>query len=227
MKNRNSFLYFDSRSWTTTKVASLSFFLFFFFFRSKKEIDHHLLKMNRGREVKIGGHDRYSINLSRSRAILPRETLIKPRSTDVITVPCSHAGRKAWLMELLPSLPLRLTRKKDILYPFLFLYPAAKWKQPIFLPQLPSSSVFFHRGKRRQKEEKKINQETKNSEGNRETRVKFVNNFSKMIESDATNDGINGAKMIRGYWSSSTRLQRSGIRKSRNLEPWTRRVHST
>lgn len=111
--------------------------------------------MNRGREVKIGGHDRYSINLSRSRAILPRETLIKPRSTDVITVPCSHAGRKAWLMELLPSLPLRLTRKKDILYPFLFLYPAAKWKQPIFLPQLPSSSVFFHRGKRRQKEEKK------------------------------------------------------------------------
>lgn len=68
-----------------------------------------------------------------------------------------------------------------------------------FFTTTPSSSVFFHRGKRRQKEEKKINQETKNSEGNRETRVKFVNNFSKMIESDATNDGINGAKMIRGY----------------------------
>lgn len=153
MENRNSFLYFDSRSWTTTKLTSLSFFLFFF--RSKKEIDHHLLKMNRGREVKIGGHDRYSINLSRSRAILPRETLIKPRSTDVITVPCSHAGRKAWLMELLPSLPLRLTRKKDILYPFLFLYPAAKWKQPIFLLQLPSSSVFFPPWQKKIKKRKK------------------------------------------------------------------------
>lgn len=102
MKNRNSFLYFDSRSWTTTKVASLSFFLFFFFFRSKKEIDHHLLKMNRGREVKIGGHDRYSINLSRSRAILPRETLIKPRSTDVITV---FARGKKSLINGTPPLP--------------------------------------------------------------------------------------------------------------------------